>query len=190
VTNDWQLVETALKSRPDVIQLRFERDAANKFARAEKDLNYPTISAFAAAGVVPLRNEALNPNYAAAGVNLKLPIFDGLLFSAREKEAQLKARVVEENLRDAENNVIRDVRIAALNLSYAAEQMTLTAQLLASANEAFDLAQARYKVGSSSIVELSQAQLNQTGAEIAQAKAKYEYQTRQSILNFQSGQLR
>ncbi len=111
-----------------------------------------------------------------------------MLFSAREKEAQLKAQATDEVLRDAENNVIRDVRIAGLNLSYAAEQMDLTAQLLASANESFDLAQARYKVGSSSIVELSQSQLNQTEAEIAQAKAKYEYQTRKSILNFQLGQ--
>ena len=84
--------------------------------------------------------------------------------------------------------MIRDVRIAALNLSYAAEQMKLTAELLASANQAFELAQARYKVGSSSIVELSQAQLNQTTAEIAEAKAKYEYQTRESILNFELGQ--
>ena len=126
--------------------------------------------------------------YAAAGVNISVPIFDGMLFSAREREAQLRARATEENLREAENNVIRDVRIAGLNLSYAAERLTLTAQLLESANESFELAQARYKVGSSSIVELSQAQLNQTEAEIAQAKAKYEYQTRNSVLNFQLGQ--
>ena len=58
-----------------------------------------------------------------------------------------------------------------------------------SANEAFDLAQARYKAGSSSIVELSQAQLNQTEAEIAQAKAKYEYQIRNAVMSFQLGQL-
>ncbi len=121
-------------------------------------------------------------------MNVSIPIFEGMLFSAREKEAQLREKASEENLRDAENNVIRDVRIAGLNLSYAAERLTLTEQLLASANEAFDLATARYKVGSSSIVELSQSQLNQTEAEIAEAKAKYEFQTRKSILNFQLGQ--
>ena len=65
--------------------------------------------------------------------------------------------------------------------------MALTAQLLASAKDAFDLAQARLKVGSSSIVEQSQAQLNQTQAQIAQAKAKYEYQIRNAILNYQLG---
>ncbi len=189
VPDNTQLVQIALRDRPDLVQLRFQSGAAVKFANAEKDLNYPTISAVGGAGVAPIRDPLLRDNYAAAGVNVSFPIFEGMLISAREKEAQLKAKAAQENLRDAENNVIRDVRIAALNLSYAAEQMTLTAQLLASANDAFDLAQARLKVGSSSIVELSQAQLNQTGAAIAQAKAKYEYQTRQSILNFQLGQL-
>jgi outer membrane protein len=135
-----------------------------------------------------VRDTLLRDNYAAAGINVSIPIFEGMLFSAREKEAQLREKATEENLRDAENNVIRDVRIAGLNLGYAAERLSLTEQLLASANEAFDLASARYKVGSSSIVELSQSQLNQTEAEIAQARAKYEFQTRKSILNFQLGQ--
>lgn len=188
VPADSELVQTALRNRPDIIQLRLQKDAAGRFARAEKDLQYPTVSAIGSAGVVPLHDESLRANYAAAGVNVSVPIFDGMLFSAREREAELRERASEEVLRDAEDNVIRDVRIAGLNLNYAAQRLTLTEELLESANESFELAQARYKVGSSSIVELSQAQLNQTEAEIAQARAKYEYQTRTSILNFQLGQ--
>jgi outer membrane protein len=184
-----QMVEEALRQRPDLVQLRFETDAATRFARAERDLHYPTISAIGGAGVVPNHDPALRDNYAAAGVNLSFPIFDGFLFSAREKEAQLRAKAAAETLRDAENNVIRDVRIAVLNVGYAAERMSLTTQFLENADEAFDLAEARYKVGSSSIVELSQAQLNKTAAEIAQAKAKYEYQMRNAVLNYETGQI-
>ena len=188
LTNDWGLVEAALRNRPDLVQLRLEHDAADKYVRAEKDLNYPTISAFAAAGVLPIHNDAINNEYAGAGLNLRLPIFDGFLFSAREKEAQLKAQVVAENLREAENNIIRDVRIAIQNRDYALKQLELTAKLLASANKAFDLADERYQVGSSSIVELSQAQLNQTEARIGQAKATYNLQVRNAILTYQIGE--
>jgi outer membrane protein len=184
------LVQTALKNRPDLVQLRLESDSAGSFARAEKDLNYPTISAVGTAGLAPVRDPELRQNYAAAGVNLSVPIFDGMLFDAREKEARLRAKAAAENLRDAENNVIRDVRIAALNVTYAAERVALTAQVLASANEALDLAQARYQVGSSSIVELSQAELGQTQAQIEQARAKYEYQMRSAVLSYQLGQMR
>jgi outer membrane protein len=95
--------------------------------------------------------------------------------------------VAAENLRDAENAVIRDVRIAILNRDYAAKRLELTAKLLTSANKGFDLAQQRYQVGSSSIVEFSQAQLNQTEAKISQAKATFEFQARNAILNFQIG---
>ena len=184
-----QSVEQALRNRPDLAQLRYQRDASVKFARAERDLRNPTISAVGSAGVIPVHDSRLNDTFAAAGVNLSVPIFEGMLFSAREKEAGLRARAEDENVRDAENNVIRDVRIAALNVNLAAQRMDLTAQLLASANEAFDLAQARYQVGSSSIVELSQAQLSQTEAQIAQAKAKYDYRVRSAILSYQTGQM-
>lgn len=187
VPDDPELVQTTLRNRPDLVQLRLEREAALRFARAERDLNYPTISAVGTAGVIPIRDPSLKQNYAAAGVDLSIPIFEGMLFDARRKEAQLRAKAAAETLRDAEDNAIRDVRVAALNVSYAQEQLTLTAQLLASANQAFELAQTRYKVGSSSIVELSQAQLNQTEAQIAQAKARYQFQIRAAILNYQLG---
>ena len=189
LTNDWQLVETALRNRPDLAQFRLEQDAAKTFARAESDLNYPTINAFAAAGVLPIHNDALFNNYAAAGVNLHLPIFEGFLYSARKEKAQLNADVAAENLRSKEDDVIRDVRIAAMNRNNAARRLGLTAKLLASADKAYDLAQERYQVGSSSIVELSQAQLNQTEAKISHARATYRFQISNAILNYQLGEI-
>jgi outer membrane protein len=64
------------------------------------------------------------------------------------------------------------------------------AKLLEHANQAFELTQARYNLGSSSIVDLSQAQLNKTTAEIAQANAKYQYHLQRAFLDFQIGKLR
>ena len=40
------------------------------------------------------------------------------------------------------------------------------------------------------IVELSQAQLNLTSAEIGHASARYEYLLRRSLLDYQAGALR
>ena len=52
-------------------------------------------------------------------------------------------------------------------------------------NLAFNLSQTRYSLGLSSIVELSQAQLQQTEAQIQFASAKYQYHIAQSVLRFQ-----
>ena len=101
----------------------------------------------------------------------------------------MRAEAAEENLRDEENNVIRDVRLARLNVNYTYERMDLTAKLLQHANQAFDLTQTRYNLGSSSIVDLSQAQLNKTSAEIANANAKYRYHLQRAILDYQIGKL-
>ncbi len=78
-----------------------------------------------AARVIPDHEPGLRDNYAAAGINLNFPIFEGMLFSTRETEAQLRAQAASENLRDLENNV-PDARIAELNLNYATEQVVLT----------------------------------------------------------------
>ena len=95
-----------------------------------------------------------------------------------------------ENIRDMVDNIASNVRVAWLNANYASEKLQLTGRLLQHANIAFDLAQARYKVGASSIVELSQAQLNKTSAEIGEAAAKYDYLTQRALLDYQVGALR
>jgi outer membrane protein len=181
------LIVAALSRRPDLIRFRFEYEAALKFARAEKALHYPVISAVASAGVTPIHDSHLEDNYAAAGVNLSLPLFNGFLFSGRQKEAELKASAAAQALRDEENNAISGVRIAWLNANNALEQLHISEQLLAEARKTYTLAEARYKFGSSSFVELSQAELNEVSAEIGNARARYETQLQEQILRFQTG---
>ncbi len=189
-TNASAFVERALQDRPDLLRLRNERDASVRFAKAERDARFPTIAAVGSAGVLPIHDPQLPDNYAAAGLTLNLPLFAGGLYSSRQKEAELRAKADDENLRDAENNAIRDVRIAWLNARNAYDRIRITSDLLENAKRSFALAQARYANQSSSIVELNQAQLNEISAEIEYEETKYEYLLRLSALNFQTGSLR
>jgi outer membrane protein len=132
---------------------------------------------------------ALQSNYAAAGLTVTIPLFNGRLFSARHEEAELKARAIEQNVRDSENHITRDVRVAWLNANSAFQNLDVTSQLVDQANNSLDLAEARYKIGLSSIAELSQAQLNKTEADIAFASARYEYQIRRAELDYQTATL-
>jgi outer membrane protein len=188
--NAVQLVADAIQSRPELASYRDEHNAALRFARAERALSFPSISGIATSGVLPAHEDALHSRYAAAGVNVNIPIFNGHLFSARRTEAELRAQAAEQNLRDLENRISRDVQVAWLNASTAYQRLDLTAQLLNQAVQALDLAQTRYDLGLSSIVELSQAQLNKTSAEIVSASAKYEYDLQRAVLNYQVGALK
>jgi outer membrane protein len=114
-------------------------------------------------------------------------VFNGKLYNARQKEADIKARASEERLADLSNTVSRDVTVAWLRANTAFQRIALTGQLLDQSRLALELAQTRYDLGLSSIVELTQAQLGQTSAEIASASAKYDYQLQRSVLDYQMG---
>jgi outer membrane protein len=186
-TNDAALVQLALQQRPELAQYRLERDAASRYAQAQKDARYPTVAAIGSAGVVPIRDDRLPDKYAAGGLNVSVPIFTGGLLAARQHEAELRAKAAEQNLIDQENNIIRDVRVAWLNANNALERWHISEDVLSQARLALDLAQTRYNTGLSSIVELSQAQLNVTAAEIERAGAQYEYQIQRAVLDYQVG---
>jgi len=186
-TNVSTYIAQALENRPDLQRLRQERDAALKFSKAERALQYPIISAVGNAGVSPIHEAQLPDRYAAAGVTLTLPLFAGNLYSAREKEAALKAKAAESAVQDEENNVIREVRITWLNLQNSAERLRIADRLRENAVLSYQLAQARYDSGASSIVELNRAQLNKVSAEITSATTKYDYLLQVSVLRYQSG---
>ena len=184
------LVDQAIRDRPDAAALRLEQTSAERAAKAEHDLYYPTVSAAGVAGVVPTGVSQVPGQYGAVGVNLNVPVFNGHLFKARQTEAQLRAQAVSQILKDLENRIQRDVQVAYLNATTAFQRIGLTTELLEQARMAADLAQARYDIGLGSIVELSDAQLRVTAAQIANSSAEYDYQTERANLAFQMGALR
>ena len=187
-TDQETLVQDALRSRPDLVALDDQFQAEKRFARAEHELNRPTISALAAIGGTPIRPDQITTSwYGAAGVNMSIPIFNGFLFSARAHEADYRASALQQQVRDLRGRIARDVRVTWLQVNTAYQRVDVTAQLLEQANLALDLAQTRYKLGLASIVELSQAQLQQTDAQIGNVNARYDYLAALSNLTYQTG---
>jgi len=86
--------------------------------------------------------------------------------------------------------VIRDVRVAYLNAQTAFERIGLTDQLSQQAQLSLELSQARYNLGLSSIIELSQAQLNLTSAQIGSVGARFDYAAQNAVVEYQIGALR
>ena len=183
------LIQDAIQNRPELKSLRLEQNAAERFAKAEHLLFLPTIGALGAVGVVPAGEQTIPGRYGAAGVNVNIPIFNGGLFKARQTEAELRAQAATQNVNDLANRVVRDLRVAYLAALTAHDRIDLTDELLKQAQLALDLAESRYNLGLSSIVELSQAQLNLTSAQIGAASARYDYQAQWIAVQYQTGAL-
>ena len=178
------LIQTALEQRPEVAALQNEVEGAQKFGSAEHDLWRPTINALGVVGDAPVRDNNVSSWYGAVGVNINIPIFNGFLYNARAKAADLQTEVNRQKLSDLRNNIARDVRISWQDTNRAYERLSVTRQLQEQASLAFDLAQARYNLGLGSIVEFSQADLQKTEAEIADTDAKYQYRLTQIVLAY------
>ena len=184
-----QLTQLALGQRPDLQALHYSQQAAVKFSHAQRDQMLPTISAAGTVGSVPFRPSAyyLTNWWGGIGVNMNIPIFNGFLYSAQAKEASIRAQAVSEQSRDLRDRIVRDVRTAWLAANTAYQRVAVTDELLKEANLALSLAQTRYRLGLSSIVELSQAQFQQTDAAIGNTDAQYQYRLALATLNYQTG---
>jgi outer membrane protein len=183
------VVSLALQQRPDLKAQQLAHDADVHFSKAQHEQLLPTISASGVIGSTPVGSSTyFDQNwYGAGGVNVSIPIFNGFKFHAEASEADLRAKASDEQSRQLIDRIVRDVRTAWLAANTAQQRMSVTAQLLKQANMAVELAQTRYQLGLSSIVELSQAQLQQTQAQIADANARFEYEADLATLRFQSG---
>ena len=181
------LVQQALNQRPEVRALQEEVTAAMKFSKAEHDLWWPTVNAAGAVGQAPVRDDHISSWYGAVGVNINIPVFNGFMFNARAKSADIETQMRENQLRGVQENVARDVRNSWLDTRKAYERLTVTKQLEQQANQALELATARYKLGLGSIVEYSQAELEKTDADLQDADAHYRYLLSQIELAYQMG---
>jgi outer membrane protein len=185
------LTAEAQMQRPDLRALQLNAQAQGKLAKAEQEQRLPTISALAIGGVTPVRPDGIYGQnwYAAAGVNLSLPLFTGFRISAQTEEAKLREQAAQKQAADLSNAIARDVKVAALAAQTAFQRIAVTEKFQAESSQALGLAETRYQLGLSSIVELSQAQLQSTQASVAAVNARFDYLLALRSLDYARGRL-
>jgi len=185
------LVQVAMKQRPDLIELDYDQQAAKKYSRAEWEQLLPSLNTMGAVGLTPIRDDKYFDSnwFGAIGLNLRVNIFNGFLYTSQAEAADARAKADQENLRNLRDNVVRDVRNAWLQSNTSYKKIAVTEKLLQASNMGLSLSQARYKLGLSSIVELSDTQLEQTRAAIENINASIEYELSLAALNYQLGNL-
>jgi outer membrane protein len=175
--------------RADLNAAISQQDAASRFAESERRLSYPTLNALGVAGQIPFHDRTLQGNYAAAGFNLSIPVFNGGLFAARRTEAELESNARTRDVEEVKLEVNEQVQNDWSQAMEAYRSLDVSTRLVAQSKESLRLAQARYQAGLGSIVELNEAQLSETSAEINAAGVTYTYLTRRAELDFAAGLL-
>jgi outer membrane protein len=182
-------IDEAIANRPDLKALKLRNESVTHEARAERDLNYPTVNVLATGGEVPIHDSTIHHEYGAVGVNINVPIFNGGLYSSRAAASKLEAKAIDKDTSLREVEIVRDVRMTWADARDAYLQIAVTQRLVDEANVAMRLANARYDAGLGSIVELNQAELNQTSALITAATTRFDYLHAMTAFQFAMGNL-
>jgi outer membrane protein len=187
------LITEAIQNRPELRELHLRQQAAERFEAAERDLSRPSVDLLGVAGALPYLDQTPHvapDEYEAVALNVNIPIFNGHLFAARRQAAHYERLVADQNSRAQRQAVERDVRAAWAAATNAWQSIPVTENMVKEAQLALDLSQGRYNLGLASIVEVTEAQLNLTQAQIENVTARYDYHVAYAQLQYAIGALR
>ena len=108
-------------------------------------------------------------------MNISIPIFDGLGRETRLQEANAAREEAVYTVRRQELQLTADVTSAYVSLQAAFQAVELQTRTAATAREALQLAEERYRVGASTFVDLTTSRAEYERAETDRIDAVYEY---------------
>jgi outer membrane protein len=168
--------ERALRMRADVRLVETQRYAVERQRAAIRAERLPVVALFADNGRTGTGIGRLLNTY-SWGVQVSIPIFDGLRREGRMSEQQFAVRELEVRRRDLAQQVMLDVRVALLQLTSAGEQVAASDQTLALAEQELALARRRFTEGVAGNAEVVTASLSLSAARTQAVDARAALQS-------------
>jgi outer membrane protein len=152
-----ELVETAGRQRPEVLQAQANLKAAQHGVSAAKTTNAPSLSAdlgvSGRGNTLPPRNDSFT-----VGASIQWNPFDGGFTAGRVREAQAGVQTAQAQLTNTQLTVTAEVSRAYLDLRTAEQRVSTTEAEAANAEEALRLVQGRYRAGLGTFIDVIDAQ--------------------------------
>ncbi len=183
------LIKEAMDHRPDILAADAQVDASKKGIYLAKASMLPQLSLGMAYTLNPNAAGFTRYNQFAATLNVTLPLWDGGLAHARLHQAQGAEAEAIVQRRSVIDSAKVQVRQAYLALLQARDRVAVANTALQQAQEAYRLAQVRYRAGVSQqpgvspILELSNSQASLTQAQSNRVSALYDYYTARAALD-------
>ena len=120
---------------------------------------------------IPETSYESKPYSWSVAARLSIPIFDGLFAKGRIQQNAAQLDIQQRDLRQRKTDVALLVRQAWLSLQEARQKTGVAADALAFANENFELTKEKYRLGSSTLLDLTtaEAQLTQSRSDVVDA---------------------
>jgi len=151
-------IQKAEAGRPDLAAQKSKVEQSIAHIRTAHSALYPTLS-FSdtlGGGIDSQGSKWSNQNIAM--LKLSIPIFSGHSLQAQEQKAKEDAEVQKANLSKLQQTIIYEVWASYFSLKTSAQRVASNEDLIASAQESYDVALGRYKAGVGGYLDLLSAQ--------------------------------
>ena len=178
-----QLVDEALRARPEVAALEAELRSQEATVTAARGGWFPSLGV--SAGMTDIGTGLAGPDATwnwYAGASLSWNLFQGGMTRSLVREAEAGVEAGRAQLASLRLQVRLDLEQARFAVSSARAKLVATGEALASARDRLRLADGRYQAGSGSALEQSDAQLQVTLASAQAVAAQYDLSTARAQL--------
>jgi outer membrane protein TolC len=168
-----------IQQRPEFTQFDAELRAAKQDIRAARAERFPQLSYSISGGFdtdsmhFPRLKEHTG---ASAAFNLSIPVFDWGASRSRERQAELRAQITENERAQALRNFNQQFNSARTQALSAAARIRIAASGIALAQSNLDASIARYRAGEAQIIEVTDAQTGLAAQRVAFFQAIFDYQ--------------
>src|SRR3989441_2490182 len=184
------LLAEAMDRRPELLALKERIRTAEHRIRAAHTTNFPTVQVVGGAGDtehISNRPNLQEGGWWGVGGVISVPLFTGFLIQNQVAEATAQQRETQAIYLAAAQNVQLQVKDSFLDVVTLIQQVKVVEEQVKIAREALTLASQRYKLGLSSIVEVTQSEVAVTSAETRLAETRYDAKIAEARLRYAIG---
>jgi outer membrane protein len=167
-----QMIDAALKARPEVANAEQQRRAQDLLAASYKGSYFPALSAIGGVTEFGGGNNSSTPSW-FVGLQASWALLQGGLTTGQIREANGTLTALTAQADGVRLQVSVDVVQGRLAVRAAKATIGGAEEALTNAREQLRLAEARYQTGQGSIIELADAQVAYTTAEAQEVSARY-----------------
>ena len=189
-----QIYAQALEIKPAIKSEEIRLQQANNSIDIAKGGYYPTLSLSAGAGTGYYTSSnrtsdgfgsQMKNNFGPhVGLNLSIPIFSRNSNRNNVRSAQLNMMNQEMQLDNVKKQLYKEIQQAYYNAVASKTRYESSQEVQASAQESFDLVQAKYEGGKASITEFNESKNRLVTAQADVIKYRYEYLFNTALLEF------
>lgn len=198
------MISSALEQRTDIQAQEFDIESNLQNYRIARGQHLPTISASAGFNgsysdqlldpitreTVSFQDQFFDQNVRRnLGFSIQIPIFNRWNTRTNIESARVQLRNSELAMENVQFQVTEEVRQAYNDYTSIVKELESTEKALIAAERAYETEQQRYEVGSSTLIELNQANANYVQAQSNRIQAVYNFVFQEKLLDYYIGQL-